>query len=245
MDNANNWEWFQEQASALGVPVTDEQRDRFQRFHELLLDGNTRANLTRIVDERDAILKHYLDALLFLKMVPDDMHDRPIRFIDVGTGPGIPGIPMLIMRPHWRGTLLDSVGKKVSFMKEAAEALGLTGAQPTHGRAEELAQTAGHREAYDLGMARAVSAMPELLELVLPFVAPKGCVVLSKGTKGPEELASAKRALSLLQGAVTQDVKLLLPEEAGERFLYVIEKVGKTPKQYPRKPGEPHRKPLC
>lgn len=240
----NNWDWFQEQASALGVPVTDAQRDQFARFHALLLDGNTRANLTRIVDERDAILKHYLDALLFLKMVPAEWHDRPLRFIDVGTGPGIPGIPMLIMRPHWHGVLLDSVGKKVAFMKEALAGLGLAG-EPYHGRAEELAQHPAYREKFDLGMARAVAALPELLELVVPFVKPQGLIVLSKGTKGPEELASAQKALSVLKGAVKRDEKLFLPEEAGERYLYVIEKVAPTPKQYPRKPGEPHRKPLC
>lgn len=239
----DNWDWFQEQASAMGVPVDDAQRALFERFHALLLDGNTRANLTRIVDERDAILKHYLDALLFLKMVPEAWHDRPLRFIDVGTGPGIPGIPMLIMRPHWHGVLLDSVGKKVAFMRTALEDLGLKG-EPYHGRAEDLAQDPAYRETFDLGMARAVAALPELLELVMPFVRPQGLVVLSKGTKGPEELESARKALSVLKGAVKRDELLLLPDNAGERYLYVIEKVSPTPKQYPRKPGEPHRKPL-
>jgi 16S rRNA (guanine527-N7)-methyltransferase len=216
----------------------------FMRFHDLLVEGNTRSNLTRIVDEKDAIIKHYLDALTYLKFVPEAYHDRPIRFIDVGTGPGIPGIPLLIMRPHWRGYLLDSVGKKVAFMKEAVTALGLTGGEPVHGRAEELAQTPAYRETMDLGMARAVAALPELAELVLPFVKPEGVVVVSKGAKGPEELASAQKALDVLKGAVKRDERLVLPEEAGERYVYVIEKVGRTPKQYPRKPGEPHRKPL-
>jgi 16S rRNA (guanine527-N7)-methyltransferase len=240
----NNWIWFQEQAAALGVPVTDAQRDMFMRFHDLLVEGNTRTNLTRILDEKDAIIKHYLDALTYLKYVPEADQDKPLRFIDVGTGPGIPGIPLLIMRPHWHGVLLDSVGKKVAFMKEAVAALGLPGGEPVHGRAEELAQTPAYRETFDLGVARAVSAMPELLELVLPFVKPQGRAVLSKGSKGPEELASAKKALEVLKGALRQEDQFSLPDEAGERYVYVIEKAGATPKQYPRKPGEPHRKPI-
>lgn len=241
----NNWIWFQEQATALGVPVSDEQRDMFMKFHDLLVEGNTRSNLTRILDEKDAIIKHYLDALTYLKYVPEAEQEKPLRFIDVGTGPGIPGIPLLIMRPHWHGVLLDSVGKKVAFMKEAVAALGLPGGEPVHGRAEELAQSAPYRETFDLGVARAVSAMPELLELVLPFVKPEGLAVLSKGSKGPEELASAKKALEVLKGTVQQEDQFSLPDEAGERYVYVIQKVGATPKQYPRKPGEPHRKPIC
>jgi 16S rRNA (guanine527-N7)-methyltransferase len=176
----NNWIWLQEQAAAIGVTVTDDQRDMFARFHDLLVDGNTRSNLTRIVDEKDAIIKHYLDALTYLTMIPEADQAKPLRFIDVGTGPGIPGIPLLIMRPHWTGVLLDSVGKKVAFMKETLSTLGLSGGQAVHGRAEELAQTPVYRETFDLGMARAVAALPELLELVLPFVKPQGVVVVSK-----------------------------------------------------------------
>jgi 16S rRNA (guanine527-N7)-methyltransferase len=140
--------------------------------------------------------------------------------------------------------LLDSVGKKVAFMKEALSTLGLTGGEAVHGRAEELAQTPIHRETFDLGMARAVAALPELLELVLPFVKPNGVVVVSKGARGPEELASAAKAMAVLAGKVTREENRALPEEAGARYLYVIQKVGRTPKQNPRKPGEPHRKPL-
>ena len=240
----NPWEWFQQEASTLGVPVSDAQRDAFARFHALLVEANKTTNLTRILDERDAILKHYLDSLLFLRFLPADYHDRPIRFIDVGTGPGIPGLPLLIMRPHWTGILLDSVGKKVSFMKEAAAALGLAGAQPLHGRAEDFGHDPAYRETCDLGMARAVAAMPELLELCLPFVKPGGLLVLSKGTKGPEELASAQVALKALNGRLEREERAALPDEAGERVLYVIGKQGKLAKNYPRKPGIPHRKPI-
>jgi 16S rRNA (guanine527-N7)-methyltransferase len=239
------WDWFQQEAEALGVPVSDEQRALFVRYHELLVKANETTNLTRIVDERDAIIKHYLDALLFLRAVPAELQEKPLRFIDVGTGPGIPGLPLLIMRPHWSGVLLDSVGKKVTFMKETATALGLTGAEPTHARAEDLGQDPKYREKFDLSFARALAAMPELVELCLPFVTLDGFMVVSKGAKGPEELASAAKALQTLKGALENQQTLQLPEEAGERHLYVIKKVARTPVHYPRKAGIPHRKPLC
>jgi 16S rRNA (guanine527-N7)-methyltransferase len=125
------------------------------------------------------------------------------------------------------------------------QALGLTGGKAVHGRAEDLGHDPAYREKFDLGVARAVAALPELLELLLPFIRPEGCLVLSKGAKGPEELASAQGALKTLKGAVKADETLFLPEEAGERHLYVVSKLEKGPKGYPRKPGIPHRKPLC
>jgi 16S rRNA (guanine527-N7)-methyltransferase len=239
------WDWFQEQAAALGVPVTDAQRQLFERYHALLVKTNETTNLTRIVDERDAVVKHYLDSLLFLRMVPADWHEKPLRFSDVGTGPGIPGIPLLIMRPHWTGFLLDSVGKKVAFMQQVADELGLSGARPLHGRAEDFGQDPAYRETCELGFARAVAALPELLELTLPFVKPKGLLIVSKGAKGPEELASAAKALKLLNSELIRQETAQLPDEAGERHLYVIEKASKLSKTYPRKAGIPHRKPLC
>lgn len=239
------WSYLQEQAAALGVPVSDEQCAAIARYHALLVEANRTTNLTRIVDEQDAVVKHYLDALLFLRLVPPAWHERPLRFIDVGAGAGIPGIPLLLARPHWQGVLLDSVGKKVQFMNDALAALGLQGSRAVHGRAEDLARVKGERDGYDLALARAVAAMPELLELCLPFVKPGGLLLLSKGSKGAEELASAERALKALNGRLKSQERVDLPAEAGERNLYVIDKHDRTPPTYPRKPGIPHRKPLC
>ncbi|MDB5100626.1 MAG: methyltransferase GidB [Cyanobacteria bacterium RYN_339] len=239
------WPWFQQAAAELGVPVTDAQRDAFARYHELLVEANKVTNLTRIVDDRDAAVKHYLDSMLFLGQLPAELHERPLKLVDVGAGAGIPGIPLLIMRPHWHGLLVDSVGKKVQFMNEALEALGLSNSRALHGRAEELAREPGHRDGYDLGVARAVAALPELLELCLPFVKPGGILLVSKGAKGAEELASAGPALKALHGRLRSQAHLALPDGAGERNLYVIDKHDRTPAGYPRKPGIPHRKPLC
>lgn len=241
----DTWTWLQAQAAALGVPMTDAQRDRMARYHALLVEANQTTNLTRIVDERDAAIKHYLDALTFLRLVPEGRQDEPLTLIDVGAGAGIPGIPILIMRPRWQGTLVDSVGKKVQFIASAIDALGLEGSRALHGRAEDLAREPIHRDQYDLGVARAVAAMPELLELCLPFLKRGGKLLISKGSKGPEELASSERALKALHGRLESQERLDLPDGAGERCLYVIEKHEKTPSAYPRKAGIPHKQPLC
>lgn len=241
----DTWGWLQEQAQALGMAMTDNQRDQMARYHALLVEANRTTNLTRIIDERDAVVKHYLDALVYLRGVPSEWHERPIKLIDVGAGAGIPGIPILILRPHWQGVLLDSVGKKVQFMAGALEALGLASSQAMHARAEDLAHDKTHRDAYDLAMARAVAAMPELLELCLPFVKSGGRLLVSKGSKGPEELASAGKALKVLHASLESQEHVTLPDEAGERYLYVINKHAGTPSEYPRKAGIPHRKPLC
>jgi 16S rRNA (guanine527-N7)-methyltransferase len=242
---SDTWSWFQQTASGMDVPVSDAQLEAFRRYHELLVEANKTTNLTRIVDERDAVLKHYLDSLLFLAQVPAELHEKPLKLVDVGAGAGIPGIPLLIMRPHWQGLLVDSVGKKVHFMNEAMAALGLAGSRAVHGRAEDLAREPGLRDGHDLGVARAVAALPELLELLLPFIKPGGILVVSKGAKGAEELASAGPALKALHGRLRSQACLALPEDAGERNLYVIDKHDRTPAGYPRKAGIPHSKPIC
>lgn len=238
------WNRLQAEATKLGVPITDAQRDSLARFHTLLVAANETTNLTRIVDAHDAAIKHYLDSLLFLRGIPGDRHPDALTLIDIGAGPGLPGIPLLIVRPHWRVTMVDSVGKKVLFIEQALAELGIDGGRAIHGRAEDLAAVPPHRDAYDVATARALASMPELLELCLPFVKPGGVLVVSKGSKGPEEMATAAKALQVLQGASLAEERLDLPDEAGERRLYVIKKRAHTPKGYPRKPGIPHRKPI-
>lgn len=239
------WSRLQAEAARLGVPIDDAQREMLARFHGWLVEANQVTNLTRIVDPAEAVIKHYLDSLLYLRAVPEALQAQPLSLVDVGAGPGLPGIPLLIVRPHWQVVMVDTVGKKVAFIKSALERLGLPNGSALHARAEDLAAGPPHRDAYDLATARALANMPELLELCLPFVKPGGHLIVSKGTKGPEELASASKALTLLKGTVRSEQHITLPEEAGERYLYVIEKHGATPRGYPRKPGIPHQKPLC
>jgi 16S rRNA (guanine527-N7)-methyltransferase len=182
---------------------------------------------------------------LYLRVLPPPLHESPLRFIDVGAGAGIPGIPLLIMRPHWSGVMVDSVGKKVNFMNEALKELGLSGGNAIQGRAEDLGHDLSYRDRFDLGFARAVAALPELLELCLPFVKPQGLLVVSKGAKALDELTSAQKALKVLNGQLGVTAHLELPEGAGCRTLFSVSKNGKTPAHYPRKPGIPHRKPIC
>jgi 16S rRNA (guanine527-N7)-methyltransferase len=239
------WSRLQAEAARLGVPIDDAQRESLARFHGYLVEANRMTNLTRIVEPDEAVIKHYLDSLLYLRGVPKELQAEPLSVVDVGAGPGLPGIPLLIARPHWRVTMVETVGKKVAFIAAALEGLGLKNGVALHGRAEDLAAKPPHRDGYDLATARALANMPELLELCLPFVKPGGRLVVSKGTKGPEELVGATRALEVLKGVVRDEERITLPGEAGERHLYVIQKHGNTPRGYPRKAGVPHQKPIC
>lgn len=236
------WQLLSQQAAEWGLPVDPATLDDFQRLYALLLEGNRRANLTRITDEREAIVKHFLDSISVLRAVPD--RAAPLRFIDVGAGPGFPGLPLLVMQRHWQGTMLEATRKKVDFMAEAIQALGLNGTA-IHGRAEELGQDPAHRAAYDLVFARAVAELNVLCELCLPFLKPGGRFIAMKGASVDAEVAGAQRALKVLGGSIREIVRFALPEGFGERALVVVEKVAPTPKTYPRRAGQPSAKPLC
>lgn len=238
------WERLQHLAADSGVAVSDQFCADCERFHALLVDTNRQLNLTRIVDPAEAVIKHYLDSLLFLAVWPSQYNHAGLKVLDVGSGAGLPGIPLALARPEWNLTLLDSVGKKVKFIQSAIATLGLAHAQALQGRCEDLASRPPHREAYDVVTARAVAGMPELLELCLPFLRTGGVLIVSKGSKGPEELEQAMPALSVLRGRVINTRHFHLPAEAGERYLYVIEKHAATPREYPRRAGLPHREPI-
>lgn len=240
----NPWQDLPIRAAELGVDVSPDVCEPLARFHALLVAANETTNLTRIVEPAEALVKHYLDSLLFLRGVPAEQQAGALRVLDVGAGAGLPGLPLAMARPHWHVAMLDAVGKKVAFIRGAAEHLGLGNVTALHGRAEDLARDPAHRDGYDVVTARALAGLPELLELCLPFVRPGGRLVVSKGQKGPEEVAEAGRALQTLQGRIVATERVSLPEGAGDRHLYVIEKHGPTPRAYPRKPGIPHRTPL-
>lgn len=237
------WQLLTSEAERFGLTLDAPTVDALRRYYALLIEGNKRTNLTRIVDEREAVVKHFLDSLTVLAAIPRALWDQPIDFIDVGAGGGFPGIPLLIARPHWRGTLMDATGKKVAFLAEALEALGLNGTA-LHGRAEEVARDPRHRDHYDLAVARAVAEMSALTELCLPFVKVGGHFVAMKGSSGEAELAQAEKAIRLLGGGEVSVVPLELPEGMGERRLLTVRKLTATPKAYPRRTGMPTQKPL-
>lgn len=240
----DSWSLMRTQLESWGLECDEERLRALRQFYELLIEGNRRANLTRITDEREAIVKHFLDSLSVLTVLEPSERDRKSTLIDIGAGAGFPAIPLLVMQPHWRGTLVDSTRKKVDFMQETMSSLGLQGTA-LHARAEEVGQDPAYRERFDLAVARAVAELNVLAELCLPCVRVGGSFIAMKGSAASEELKAAERAIRMLGGEIKEVRTFSLPEGYGDRALIRITKVSPTPKAYPRRVGQPSAKPLC
>ncbi|MCK9221855.1 MAG: 16S rRNA (guanine(527)-N(7))-methyltransferase RsmG [Limnochordia bacterium] len=226
-------------AEAMGLILEEQVVEGFLSFAVYVVKGNTRLNLTRITDEREMAVKHFLDSLA-VTLVP--RFCEGIRFVDIGTGAGFPGIPLKMYDPEKECTLLDSVGKKVAFLQEAIEYLGLSGIEGVNMRAEELAIT--KREYFDGVVCRGVGSVGEVAELSMPLLRVGGIMVIMKG---PEK-EQVDRALLLeeLGGACSpkDQVEYELPFGLGKRRLIVIEKVKQTKQKYPRRAGMARKRPL-
>ena len=210
-------------------------------YEKELMTWNQRFNLTAIRDVEGIRVKHFLDSfscILAWKAAP------PSRLIDVGTGAGFPGIPLKILYPSMRLTLVESVGKKAAFCQHIVETLKLEGVEVINGRAEALGQHPNHREQYDWAVARAVANMNVLVEYLLPLVKVGGTALAQKGESGPAEAQAAENAMTLLGGKLQQVIPLNLPGVVEDRYLIAVEKVHTTPPMYPRKPGMPAKDPL-
>ena len=213
---------------------------QFARYYEMLVDWNTRMNLTAITAPQEACEKHFLDSLLLLEDVSFGAGER---LIDVGTGAGFPGIPLAIACPQLEVTLLDSLRKRVGFLEAVIAELGLDNVHAFPDRAELFAKKSDHRDAFDWATARAVARLPLLLEYCLPFVRSGGSFIACKGPDGATELAEAAHALKTLQGEHVQTFVHSLP--GGEtRDILLIRKIGPTPKRFPRSPGAAAKSPL-
>lgn len=224
-----------------GVVLPDGALERVAAFLDLLRAGGARQNLTRITDEAEGVEKHALDALLGLTLITPD--GAPV--IDIGSGSGVPGLPIALARPGWRVTLVESERKKAAFLDEARVALGVSERVQVHAeRAERLARDPAHREAYGTAILRAVGSVATCLELALPFVRVGGRVVLYRGpADAATELEVAGRVAPLLGGGEPIARDLVLPSGAGRRLL-AIPKVAPTPERYPRRDGMPAKRPL-
>lgn len=224
----------------LGVAADGVTLDRLARYHALLTEWNARIDLTAVLDPEEMVDRHYLDsaAPLALGLIP-----QGARVIDVGTGAGLPGIPLCILRPDLRVTLLDAQRKRVTFLQAAIEALDLP-AQAVHMRAEDAARDEARREAYEVAVSRAVAATPTLLELTLPFVRVGGRAIAWKGPGLQAELEQARRAAHLLGGALEGVLDAPVPGRDWQHVLLVCAKRQKTARQYPRRAGLPGKNPL-
>ncbi len=214
--------------------ASDLALDRFEIYHRLLLEWNERMNLTAITDPREVVEKHFADSLAALPYLKPGM-----SVIDVGTGAGFPGVPLLIMEPELKLTLADSLQKRLTFLDALLKELGLQ-AGLVHGRAEDLGQNKLYREQFDAALSRAVASLPVLLELTTPFVKVGGSAIAYKGDAA-EEVKSAKGAAFLLHVDLRQ---MDLKSNLGKRCLIFADKKAPTPKAYPRKAGTPSKKPL-
>ena len=198
-------------------------------------------NLTSITDPADIDIKHYLDSLSLVTVVP--AFDG-LRLIDVGAGAGFPGLALAIVFPGLKVTLLDSTGKKLRFIDHVAVELGLKNVRTLHARAEDAGRDRRHRASYDIVTARAVARMPTLMEYTLPLAKPEGQVIAMAGSTAYEDVNGAAKAIDVLGGELFTIVEINLPTIEKPRFLVVIDKVKRTPQQYPRQAGTPTRNPI-
>lgn len=223
----------------IGVELDAQTLERFELFASMLVEKNKVLNLTAITDPEGIAVKHFADSLTALRMI--DLQPGT-KVIDVGTGGGFPGIPLLIARPEIKLTMLDSTGKKLAFVSQSVEELGLS-ANIVHARAEEAGQ-GGLRESFDFAVSRAVAAMNVLCEYCLPFVKVGGTFCAMKGAKGSEELGCAGKAIATLGGETQKTETLILPD-GGERVLINVKKISHTATKYPRPSAQISKKPLA
>ncbi|MGD2147894.1 MAG: 16S rRNA (guanine(527)-N(7))-methyltransferase RsmG [Anaerolineae bacterium] len=231
-------------ARELGLTLTHRHLAAFERCFDTLVAWDERVNLTAITDWQGVLVRHFLDSLSCLRAVSQAELSARGRVIDVGTGAGYPGVPLKIVCPAMRLTLLEATRKKVTFLQHLVATLGLGDVTVIHGRSEELGQDAAHREQYDWALARAVAGMPTLAEYLLPLVRVGGAVLAQKGEDALVEVHEAANAIATLGGEVRHVVPLELRGLAETRHLVVVDKVAPTPEQYPRRPGMPKKRPL-
>ena len=208
------------------------------RYGELLLETNKVMNLTAITEPKDVATLHFLDSAALLTLA--DLKGKTV--VDVGTGAGFPGMPMKILEPSIQLTLLDSLGKRITFLQEVCDNLGLTDVQCVHARAEEFA--AEHRQSFDFAVSRAVANLSVLGELCLPLVKPGGYFLSMKSVESGQELETAKKAIQILGGRVERTADYQIPGTDVTHRVIFIKKIAETPKKYPRPFAKIKKNPL-
>jgi 16S rRNA (guanine527-N7)-methyltransferase len=228
----------------LGLHLSPRQLEQFHIYYQELIDWNQRVNLTSITGYEEVQVLHFLDSLTVTLVLKRWQGYQSFSVIDVGTGAGLPGIPLKILLTGIRLVLLEATAKKARFLNHLNTKLGLDNVEVVVGRAEEVAHDADYRESFELVLSRAVGALPTLAELTLPFCAVGGSFVSQKKGDIEAELSSASRAITVLGGNLREVRKVALEEFGDKRWLVVVDKVKPTPRQYPRRPGIPAKRPL-
>lgn len=238
---------LQKRAKQAGIELTKDQIGKFLLFLQELQEWNRKVNLTAINGEEEILVKHFIDSLFCLLGVPSKIYQKIRKVIDIGSGAGFPGIPLKIYQPRFELTLLEATRKKVEFMRYISGKLGFERSlKVIHGRAEKYGRNGEYREKYDLAVSRAVSNLAILAEYCLPFVKIGGIFISQKGREIKGELQKAGKAIEVLGGRINKIIpyKLSLRGEELERNLVVMDKVEKTPEDYPRRTGVVVKRPI-
>lgn len=236
----NTNEMLIESAKQFNIELKTEDVDRFIKYKDLLLKWNDVMNLTAITDENEIVVKHFIDSIspmLFTNF-------SGLKIIDVGTGAGFPGLPLKIVNNSINLTLLDSLNKRINFLKEISQELNLQDINIIHGRAEDYGVNKDYREQFDISISRAVAKLSALCEYCLPFVKVGGYFISLKGPSLNEELLEAKKAIDVLGGTLEDVKKIKLPYFDIEHSIVYIKKIRQTSLKYPRKAGKPTKEPI-
>lgn len=228
-----------DKCNKIDIKLDKIQIKQFYEYMRLLLEWNKKINLTAITDENEIILKHFVDCISIQKHISGNSN-----IIDLGTGAGFPGIPLKILKTDIKITLVDSLNKRINFLKELIESLKLKNIQAIHSRAEELARNKEYREKFDIIVSRAVAPLNVLVEYTLPFLKISGKLIAMKGSNAQEEIQQGKKAINVLGGKIEQIEKITLPDTDIQRNIIIIQKIKNTPNTYPRKAGKPSKEPI-
>ncbi len=232
-------EYFKRLLNEFNIELNEEKLNKFEIYLNELIESNKQFNLTRIVDEKDVLEKHFLDSLIINKYI-----NSKDKVIDIGSGAGFPGIPLKIFLDNINILMVDSVNKKVDFINKIINKLKLENALAIHDRAEDLAHNIEYREQYNVAVSRAVANMSTLAEYLIPFVKIGGKIIYIKGPNIEEELNNSKNAINILGGKVEEIYEYKLPNLEIVYNLIVIKKVKNTDNKYPRKAGTPNNSPI-
>lgn len=226
-------------AKEIDIILSDDQIDKLYSYMNLLIEWNKKINLTAIIEPKDIIMKHFIDSFTISKHIK-----KNVRLVDVGTGAGFPGIPLKIIREDIEVVLLDSINKRINFLKEVIDIVKLNKIEAIHSRVEEFGQNKIYRESFDIATSRAVANLATLSEYMIPLVKIGGSSICMKANNISDEIENSKSAIEVLGGSIKKIEEFMLPNTDIKRSVVIIKKIKNTSKIYPRKPGTPSKEPI-